>query len=111
MADQENGSTVREMSAEERNSYGGVTIDAHMNSSDARRHTQGHQFHRYTCGRSGFHLSFGPLLSVRYNVWMKLAFYIGAVAIVAFLFVVVLPAVIVLLGVGVAIYLVLQWLR
>ncbi|ERL05031.1 hypothetical protein HMPREF1985_00782 [Mitsuokella sp. oral taxon 131 str. W9106] len=42
---------------------------------------------------------------------MKLAFYIGAVAIVAFLFVVVLPAVIVLLGVGVAIYLVLQWLR
>lgn len=106
MAEQET-STVREMSAEERNSYQGITIDEHTESSYSRARTQGGRY-GYAGGTRGLHLSVGSLLSGRYNFLMKIGLVLGAAALAAFLFFVVLPSAIVLLGVGVAVWFVLK---
>ena len=51
------------------------------------------------------------LFSGRYNFLMKIAMAVGAAAIAAFLFFVVLPSVALLIGVGVVIWFLLNLLR
>ena len=111
MAERENP-TVREMSAEERNNYQGITIDEQHNDASYGSTNRGQSYrYGYSSRPKLFHLNLSSLFSGRYNFLMKIAMVVGAAAIAAFLFFVVLPSVALLIGVGVVIWFLLNLLR
>ena len=100
--EQEEGK-VRVMSREERNAYDGVTIEADSNGDDEQSKAdfgyRGVRIHT---------LNWQNLLSGRGNWWQRALMVAGVAAVLAFLFFVALPVILVLVGVGVAVWLVLR---
>ena len=100
--EQEEGK-VRVMSREERNAYDGVTIEAGGNGEDEQSKAdfgyRGVRIHT---------LNWQDLLSSRGNWWQRALMIAGVAAVLAFLFFVALPVILVLVGVGVAVWLVLR---
>ena len=100
--EQEEG-RVRVMSRQERNDYDGVTIEEGGVSDDeqpkSRFGYRGVRIHT---------LDWQELLSGRGNWWQKALMAAGIAAVLAFLFFVALPVILVLVGVGVAVWLVLR---
>lgn len=94
---------VRVMSRQERNDYDGVTIEEGGSTEDSRA--------RSDYGRQGVRIhvmNWQELLSGR-GSWLQRGLMIaGIVAVLGFLFFVALPVIIVMLGVGVAIWLVMR---
>lgn len=100
-------SKVRVMSPSESNDYDGITIEEGGNSraSDNRRNYYERDFGQ------GFRIrTFGwkDLLFGQKNMLQRVLMVAGIAAVLSFLFFVALPVIIVLLGVGVAVWLVLQ---
>ena len=94
---------VRVMSREERNAYDGVTIED-GNSNEYER--PGSEF-----GYRGVKIhafNWQDLLANRGNWWQKALMAVGIAAVLGFLFFVALPVILVLVGVGVAVWLVLR---
>ena len=100
--EQEEGK-VRVMSRQERNDYDGVTIEEGSNSDDEQSKAdfgyRGVRIHT---------LNWQNLLSGHGNWWQRALMIAGAAAVLAFLFFVALPVILVLVGVGVAVWLVLR---
>ena len=100
--EQEEGK-VRVMSRQERNDYDGVTIEEGSNSdyeqSKADFGYRGVRIHT---------LNWQDLLASRGNWWQRALMIAGIAAVLAFLFFVALPVILVLVGVGVAVWLVLR---
>ena len=99
-------SKVRVMSPDERNAYDGITIEEGGGQESRSRQEQ----YGWDFGR-GFQLhTFGwkDLLFGQKNMLQRVLMLAGIAAVLAFLFFVALPVIIVLLGVGVAVWLVLQ---
>ncbi len=100
--EQEEGK-VRVMSRQERNDYDGVTIEEGSNSdyeqSKADFGYRGVRIHT---------LNWQDLLVSRGNWWQRALMIAGVAAVLAFLFFVALPVILVLVGVGVAVWLVLR---
>lgn len=100
--EQEEGK-VRVMSRQERNDYDGVTIEEGGSSDEEQPKTgfgyQGVRIHT---------LNWQDLLASRGNWWQRALMIAGAAAVLAFLFFVALPVIFVLVGVGVAVWLVLR---
>lgn len=100
--EQEEGK-VRVMSRQERNDYDGVTIEEGSNSDDEQSKTdfgyRGVRIHT---------LNWQDLLSRRGNWWQRALMIAGVAAVLGFLFFVALPVILVLVGVGVAVWLVLH---
>lgn len=100
--EQEEGK-VRVMSRQERNDYDGVTIEEGGSSDDGQSKTgfgyQGVRIHT---------LNWQDLLASRGNWWQRALMIAGVAAVLAFLFFVALPVILVLVGVGVAVWLVLR---
>ncbi|BAL82583.1 hypothetical protein SELR_08750 [Selenomonas ruminantium subsp. lactilytica TAM6421] len=100
-------SKVRVMSPDERNAYDGITIEEGGDSQESR-------YQRSYDGRGvgrGFQIhTFGwkDLLFGQKNMFQRVLMVVGIAAVLAFLFFVALPVIIVMLGVGVAVWLVLQ---
>ncbi|SHK68280.1 hypothetical protein SAMN05216582_11255 [Selenomonas ruminantium] len=98
---------VRVMSPDERNAYDGITIEEGGDSQEPRSRQryggrdfgQGFQIHTF---------GWKDLLFGRKSVLQRVLMAAGIVAVLAFLFFVALPVIIVMLGVGVAVWLVLQ---
>ncbi len=100
-------SKVRVMSPDERNAYDGITIEEGGGSQESRsrQHYDSRDFGR------GFQIhTFGwkDLLFGQKNMLQRVLIAAGIAAVLAFLFFVALPVIIVVLGVGVAVWLVLQ---
>lgn len=107
--EQEDGK-VRVMSPDERNAYDGVTIEDGENTQESPR--QNYQRY-YGSGdfRQGFTirtLNWKDLLLGGENWLQRILMIAGVAAVLAFLFFVALPVMIVVLGVGVAVWLVLR---
>ena len=100
--EQEEGK-VRVMSRQERNDYDGVTIEEGSNSDDEQSKTD----FGYRGGRIHT-LNWQELLSSRGNWWQRALMIAGVAAVLGFLFFVALPVILVLVGVGVAVWLVLR---
>ena len=100
--EQEEGK-VRVMSRQERNDYDGVTIEEGSNSDDEQSKAdfgyRGVRIHA---------LNWQDFLSSRGNWWQRALMIAGVAAVLAFLFFVALPVILVLVGVGVAVWLVLR---
>ena len=100
--EQEEGK-VRVMSRQERNDYDGVTIEEGSNRDDEQSKTdfgyRGVRIHA---------LNWQDLLASRGNWWQRALMIAGIAAVLAFLFFVALPVILVLVGVGVAVWLVLR---
>ena len=100
-------SKVRVMSPDERNAYDGITIEESGNDQESRTRQEryGRDFGR------GFQLhTFGwkDLLFGQKNMLQRGLVIAGIAAVLAFLFFVAVPVIIVMLGVGVVVWLVLQ---
>jgi hypothetical protein len=99
-------SKVRVMSPDERNAYDGITIEeGGGQESRSRQEQYGRDFGR------GFQLhTFGwkDLLFGQKNMLQRVLMLAGIAAVLAFLFFVAVPVIIVMLGVGVVVWLVLQ---
>lgn len=94
---------VRVMSRQERNEYDGVTIeDGNRTEYEQSKSGYGYQGIRIHT------LNWQELLSGRGNWLQKALMIAGAAAVLAFLFFVALPVIMVLLGVGVAVWLFLH---
>ena len=95
-------SKVRVMSPDERNAYDGITIEeGGGQESRSRQEQYGRGFQLHTFG-------WKDLLFGQKNMLQRVLMLAGIAAVLAFLFFVALPVIIVLLGVGVAVWLVLQ---
>ena len=102
-------SKVRVMSPDERNTYDGITIEEGGSQDTGSRR----EYQRYYDGdfRQGFKiqsLGWKDLLFGRGNMLQRLVLLVGIGAVLAFLFFVALPVIIVMLGVGIAVWLVLH---
>lgn len=107
---EQDDSKVRVMSRSESDNYDGVTIEQSSGESSFRRESQGF---RYGAGRrfgQGFtlhSLSWRDLL-LGFGGWQRILMLVGAIAVLGFLLFVALPVIVVLMGVGVAVWLVLR---
>ena len=100
---------VRVMSQNESAHYDGVTIEEGGGESQSRQSTGGFRYRTGSFGQ-GFTLrtlSWRELLLGK-GGWRRILMLVGAAAVLGFLLFVALPVIIVLLGVGVAIWLVLR---
>lgn len=94
---------VRVMSRHERNDYDGVTIDeGGANESEQPKSDYGYR------GMRMHTLNLQDFITGRNNWWQRALMIAGAAAVLAFLFFVALPVILVMLGVGVAVWLVLR---
>ena len=100
---------VRIMSRSESDNYDGVTIEEGGQESSAKRESQSFRYGSGSFGQ-GFvlrSLSWRELLLGR-GGWQRILMLVGAAALLSFLLFVALPVIVVLLGVGVAVWLVLR---
>lgn len=100
-------SKVRVMSQRERNDYEGITIEegGYTQEADSRQKRYGRDFGQ---GFSIHTFGWKDLLFGQKNMLQRALMAAGIAAVLAFLFFVALPVIIVMLGVGVAVWLVLQ---
>lgn len=106
---EQDDSKVRVMSQSESDNYDGVTIEEGGGESSSRRESRGFRYGAGSFGQ-GFTmrtLSWRELL-LGPGGWQRILMLVGAVAVLGFLLFVALPVIVVLLGVGVAIWLVLR---